>query len=164
MSEVVTLGECLVTLVAGRPGPLADATSFDRFVAGAEANVAVGLVRLGHAVTYIGRVGNDGFGEAIRRQLRGEGVDTAFLTTEPAAPNGLMIREHPGLVPAQVLYYRRDSAGSRVSAADVDAAVRAFETLRLQDEPRPAFVAKYARTNINSAMANEIIAVGTASS
>jgi hypothetical protein len=47
---------------------------------------------------------------------------------------------------------------------DVDAALRAFETLRLQDEPRPAFVAKYARTNINSAMANEIIAVGAASS
>jgi len=124
MSEVVTLGECLVTLVAGRPGPLADATSFDRFVAGAEANVAVGLVRLGHPVTYIGRVGSDGFGEAIRRQLRGEGVETAFLTTEPAAPNGLMIREHPGLIPAQVLYYRRESAGSRVSADDVDAAVR----------------------------------------
>ena len=121
-SEVVTLGECLVTLVAERPGPLADATSFDRFVAGAEANVAVGLVRLGHRVTYIGRVGNDGFGEAIRRQLRGEGVDTTFLTTEPSAPNGLMIRERPGLVPAQVVYYRRDSAGSRVSAADVDEA------------------------------------------
>lgn len=124
MSEVVTLGECLVTLVAERPGPLADATSFNRFVAGAEANVAVGLVRLGHDVTYIGRVGNDGFGEAIRRQLRGEGVDTDFLTTELAAPNGLMIREHPGLVPAQVLYYRRDSAGSRVSTTNVDDAAR----------------------------------------
>jgi len=124
MSEVVTLGECLVTLVADRPGPLSDATSFDRFVAGAEANVAVGLVRLGHTVTYIGRVGSDGFGDAIRRQLRGEGVDTAFLATESGASNGVMIRERPGLVPAQVLYYRRDSAGSHVSAADVDAAGR----------------------------------------
>jgi glycosyltransferase involved in cell wall biosynthesis len=47
---------------------------------------------------------------------------------------------------------------------DVDAAIRAFETLRLEDAPRPAFVAKYARTNINSAMANEIIAIGAASS
>jgi 2-dehydro-3-deoxygluconokinase len=125
MSEVVTLGECLVTLVAERPGPLADATSFHRFVAGAEANVAVGLVRLGHAVTYIGRVGDDGFGAAIRRQLRGEGVDTSFLATDPGAPNGVMIRERPGLVPAQVLYYRRGSAGSRVSATDVDEAERA---------------------------------------
>jgi glycosyltransferase involved in cell wall biosynthesis len=47
---------------------------------------------------------------------------------------------------------------------DVDAAFAAFETLRLEDTPRPGFVAKYARTNINAAMANEIIAVGAASS
>jgi 2-dehydro-3-deoxygluconokinase len=124
MTEVVTLGECLVTLVAERPGPLADAASFHRFVAGAEANVAVGLVRLGHSVTYIGRVGDDGFGTAIRRQLRGEGVDTTFLATDPDGPSGVMIRERPGLVPAQVVYYRRDSAGSHVSPADVDEAAR----------------------------------------
>jgi 2-dehydro-3-deoxygluconokinase len=132
MSEVVTLGECLVTLVAGRPGPLADATSFERFVAGAEANVAVGLVRLGHAVTYVGRVGDDGFGDAIRRQLRGEGVDTTFLTTDPDGPSGVMIRERPGLVPAQVVYYRHDSAGSHVSPGDVDEAAqgRAFADAR----------------------------------
>jgi glycosyltransferase involved in cell wall biosynthesis len=47
---------------------------------------------------------------------------------------------------------------------DVEAAIRAFETLRLADTPRPGFIAKYARTNINSAMANEIIAVGAAAS
>ena len=129
MTEVVTLGECLVTLVAQRSGPLADATSFDRFVAGAEANVAVGLVRLGHSVAYIGRVGGDGFGEAVRRQLRGEGVDTTYLVTDPA-PNGVMIRERPGLIPAQVLYYRRDSAGSRISPSDVDAAIGAFADAR----------------------------------
>ena len=32
-------------------------TTFERFVAGAEANVAVGLARLGHEVAFIGRVG-----------------------------------------------------------------------------------------------------------
>ena len=43
MSEVVTLGECLVALVAAGPGPLAESTVFERHVAGAEANAAVGL-------------------------------------------------------------------------------------------------------------------------
>ena len=66
MTEVVTLGECLIAFVATTPGPLAEATTFERFVAGAEANVAVGLARLGHDVAFIGRVGADGFGEAIR--------------------------------------------------------------------------------------------------
>ena len=58
MTEVVTLGECLIAFVATTPGPLAEATTFERFVAGAEANVAVGLARLGHDATYIGRVGS----------------------------------------------------------------------------------------------------------
>ena len=75
MTEVVTLGECLIAFVATTPGPLAEATTFERFVAGAEANVAVGLARLGHSVAFIGRVGADGFGEAIDARLRGEGVD-----------------------------------------------------------------------------------------
>ena len=46
--DVVTFGECLVAFVASTPGPLAEATTFERYVAGAEANVAVGLARLGH--------------------------------------------------------------------------------------------------------------------
>ena len=65
MSDVVTLGECLASFVATAPGPLAEAIGFERHVAGAEANLAVGLARLGHTVTYIGRVGADGFGTAI---------------------------------------------------------------------------------------------------
>ena len=108
MTEVVTLGECLIAFVATGPGPLAEAATFERFVAGAEANVAVGLARLGHAVAFIGRVGADGFGEAIRRRLLGEGVGqrrTSRRTTD--ATTGLMFRERRVLGPAQVVYARR---------------------------------------------------------
>ena len=122
MTSVVTLGECLIAFVATSHGPLAEAARFERFVAGAEANVAVGLARLGHDVAFIGRVGADGFGEAIRRRLRGEGVDTTWLATDPDGATGLMFRERRVLGPAQVVYARRDSAGSRLSAADVDRA------------------------------------------
>lgn len=122
MTGVVTLGECLMAFVATDPGPLSEATTFERFVAGAEANVAVGLARLGHDVAFIGRVGEDGFGEAIRRRLRGEGVDVTWLATDPDAPTAVMFRERRVLGPAQVVYSRRDSAGSRLTAADVDGA------------------------------------------
>jgi 2-dehydro-3-deoxygluconokinase len=123
MTEVVTLGECLVAFVATSPGPLAEATAFERFVAGAEANVAVGLARLGHSVAFIGRVGADGFGEAIARRLRGEGVDIADLAVDPDAPTGLMFRERRVLGPAQVVYARRGSAGSRLTPAEVERAM-----------------------------------------
>jgi 2-dehydro-3-deoxygluconokinase len=122
VTEVVTLGECLVAFVASTPGPMAEATTFERFVAGAEANVAVGLARLGHEVSFIGRIGGDGFGDAIRRRLAGEGVLTADLTTDDAGTTGVMFRERRVLGPAQVIYARRDSAGSRLSRGDVDRA------------------------------------------
>ena len=122
MAEVVTLGECLISLVAERPGPIAEVAAFSRHVAGAEANFAVGLARLVHAVGYIGRVGADGFGAAIVRRLRGEGVDVRFLHQGPEGPTGLMVRELRTLGPSEVLYYRSGSAGSRLTAAAVDEA------------------------------------------
>ena len=104
VTSVVTLGECLIAFVADEPGPLSEAVSFRRFVAGAEANVAVGLARLGRDVAFIGRVGADGFGQAIVRRLLGEGVDTTHLAVDPGAPTALMFRERRILGAAQVVY------------------------------------------------------------
>jgi 2-dehydro-3-deoxygluconokinase len=130
--EVVTLGECLAAFVATAPGPLADAITYERHIAGAEANVAVGLTRLGHAVTYIGRVGPDGHGTAILRRLRGEGVDVGHLRVEADAPTGVLFRERRALGALDVVYHRADSAGSRITPKDVDTAAAdgAFERAR----------------------------------
>ena len=119
--EVVTLGECLISLVAAEPGPLAVAATFHAYPAGAEANVAVGLARLGRRVAFIGRVGDDGLGTRIVRALRGEAVDVTGLTVDPAGPTGVMIRERRGLGPAEVFYARTGSAGSRLGPGDVEA-------------------------------------------
>ena len=120
--EVVTLGEVLGAFVATRNGPLGEATSFDFHVAGAESNAAVGLARLGHAVTFIGRLGADGIGTAALRRLRGEGVDVRFVRTEEEAPTGILIREQRSLGPSEVTYRRAGSAGSRLDVEDVNAA------------------------------------------
>ena len=42
---------------------------------------------------------------------------------------------------------------------DAGAAVQAFESLRLEDQPRPAFVAKYRRAQIAAAMADDVLAL-----
>ena len=120
--EVVTVGEALVSFVATTPGPLAEARAFERHIAGAEANVAVGLARLGHSVAFIGRVGGDGFGTAIRRHLRGEGVDVRHLVTDQEATTGIMFRERRALGAVDVLYARAGSAGSRLDPADIERA------------------------------------------
>ena len=131
-TEVVTLGECLASFVAADAGPLAEARRFTRHIAGAEANVAVGLARLGHAVAYIGRVGGDGFGTAILRALRGEGVDVRHLTIDDSARTGVMFRERRVLGAMDVVYHRAGSAGSRLTPEDVVRAVDdgVFEGIR----------------------------------
>ncbi len=82
-ADVVTLGEALVALVADEGRPLSAPGTFTPFVAGAEANVAMGLARLGRDVAFIGRVGADGLGQMVRNGLRAEGVDVQLAARRP---------------------------------------------------------------------------------
>jgi 2-dehydro-3-deoxygluconokinase len=123
--DVVTLGECLVALRAQTPGPLRESATFTRHVAGAEANFAVGLARLGHGVAFIGRTGEDAFGDAVLARLAQERVELRHLVRD-GAPTGLLVRESRRFGAAQVLYYRAHSAGSRLAVDDVE---RAGETI-----------------------------------
>ena len=51
MSEVLTIGEPMAVFASTEADvPLAVACNYDKFLAGAEVNVAVGVARLGHTV------------------------------------------------------------------------------------------------------------------
>jgi 2-dehydro-3-deoxygluconokinase len=91
-------------------------------IAGAESNLAVGVVRLGVPAAWLGRVGDDEFGRLVTMALRGQGVQTAVVV-DPSAPTGLMVKERRTARAVRVLYYRSGSAGSRLCPDDVDAAV-----------------------------------------
>ena len=117
---VVGIGEAMVLLLAEQLGPLREVTTFRRHVAGAEANVAVGLCRLGLEAGFVSRTGDDELGAAIRFRLRGEGVDTSRMIVDPEAPTGLVFREWREVGPVDVVYYRRGSAASRLSPDDLD--------------------------------------------
>jgi 2-dehydro-3-deoxygluconokinase len=120
--DVVTLGESMVLLLAEQPGPMREATTFRRYIAGAESNLAIGLSRLGQTAGWFSRVGDDEFGRAIVFRIRGEGVDTSHVVGDASAPTGLVIRERREVGPIEQVYYRRGSAASRLSPADLDAA------------------------------------------
>ena len=114
--DVVTLGEMMAVFVAEQLGALREVSTFRRFVAGAEGNVAVGLSRLGCSAGMITRVGDDEFGRAIVFRLRGEGVDTSHVVVDPEAPTGLMFRERREVGSTNVAYYRRGSAAEPAPA------------------------------------------------
>jgi len=129
--RVVTFGEAMVLLLAEPGLPLAEATTYRRQVAGAESTVAVGLARLGVPVGWFGRTGDDTLGGVVLGELRREGVDVSRARTDPA-PTGLILRDCPRGRPVEVAYYRAGSAGSRLGAADVDAAyIAGAEVLHL---------------------------------
>jgi fructokinase len=80
MTDVVTLGELLIDMVATRQNvTLFDAPAFEPKAGGAPANVAVGVRRLGKSAAFIGKVGRDDFGRGLRQTLEAEGVDTRNL-------------------------------------------------------------------------------------
>lgn len=119
---LVTLGEVMVSLSANRIGPLRGARQLDVSVAGSEANVAIGVVRLGHSASWLSRLGADEFGELVRGTLRGEGV-TVCAPADPSAPTGLMVKERRTGDVGRVLYYRSGSAASRLGPADLPLAL-----------------------------------------
>ncbi len=119
--DMVTLGETMVLLLAEQVGPMREATTFRKMVAGAETNVAIGLRRLGQTAGWIGRVGDEEFGRSVLYRLRGEGVDVTHAKVDPVAPTGMLVREQRQIGPIDVIYYRRNSAASRMTPDDLDA-------------------------------------------
>lgn len=128
--EILAFGEAMTMLVAEAPGKLADVEYFQRRIAGADTNVAIGLARLGFHVGWLSRVGDDGFGTFIRQTLEAEGLDCRHLRTAPP-PTGLVSKElaQDGADP-HVEYYRRGSAASHLAPADADADSVDFSALR----------------------------------
>ena len=116
---VVTIGESMGLIRGGRIGDFTHLGSAEIDTGGAEGNVAIGLVRLGIPVAWLGRVGDDSLGRRVVRDLRGEGVDVRAVV-DADATTGLMLKETPRFGSTTVTYYRRGSAGSRLQPSDLD--------------------------------------------
>ncbi|MFG2819951.1 sugar kinase [Kitasatospora sp. NPDC048365] len=121
MIDVLTVGETMAAFRA--EGPLILGGALRLTTAGAESNVAIGLARLGHRARWVGLVGDDEFGRLVLRTLRAEGVDTTHTAVEPAGPTGLVVFEPRVADLVRVAYYRRGSAGSRLTPEHLGAAL-----------------------------------------
>lgn len=74
---LTVIGEALVDVLSG------GMSAPESYVGGSPMNVAVGLARLGHPVTFVGRYGDDGYGRMIHEHLRANDVQ------EVLPPDGL---------------------------------------------------------------------------
>lgn len=58
---------------------------------GKGANQAVAAARLGGAVIFVARVGDDVFGREARAGFQREGIDTQYVLTDPDSPSGVAL-------------------------------------------------------------------------
>ncbi len=114
--DAICVGESMALVAPDPPGPLRDGGPLRLYAAGAEANVAVHLARMGNRAAWVGRVGADSFGAFLRDRLGAEGVDVSMVEIDSDAPTGIYFKERDGGV-NHVWYYRAGSAASRTTPA-----------------------------------------------
>lgn len=131
MSGILTMGESLGLLRAHGIGTLEHLASMDVAIGGAEGNVAIGLARLGTPATWVGIVGDDGLGQRVVRELRGQGV-RVIARVNPTAPTAVMLKENPTAGLTRVTYFRSAGAGRTLEPSDVETLVREGELTGIQ--------------------------------
>src|SRR6267378_2629334 len=121
MHDIVALGEVLLRLAVPSPARFESARALDLQIGGAEANVAAACARLGLRTAWISALPANPWGERIRRELTGHGVDCGLVHMTPNTRVGTYFLEY-GVPPrpVRVLYDRRDSAFARLTEGEVD--------------------------------------------
>ncbi|GAA1051011.1 sugar kinase [Arthrobacter russicus] len=100
------------------PDPPVGLAAADRFscgIGGAESNVAMGLAAFGVPVSWISRLGEDGFGRKILAALAQHGVDVAQVQIDRERPTGLYFKDPAAEPEHSVRYYRQGSAAAAMA-------------------------------------------------
>src|SRR5258708_13298443 len=92
---------------------------------GKGANQAVAAAKLGAQVWFVGRVGNDVFGDRAIESIAAAGVDTSFVKRDPDAPSGVALIFVDEMGQNSIVV--ASGANSKVSREDLEAARPAFE-------------------------------------
>lgn len=117
--DLIATGRIGVDLYPLQSGlTLAQVDTFAKSLGGSATNVAVAAARLGCRCALISKVGADGFGEYLREQLRGFGVDDRWLGVDARLRTPIVFCElfPPDHFP--ILFYREPSAPDMQLEAD----------------------------------------------
>lgn len=109
MARFVTFGEMMFRMSPPGRELLFQTPKLDVWLAGAEANVASGLARLGHDVGMISAVPDNDLGRAAISTLRSHGVDTGAIRFAGERMGLYFVTSGAGMRATEVIY---DRAGS----------------------------------------------------
>lgn len=119
-SGLILAGEPMGLLIAQSEGSLDSVSGYDLAVAGAEFNVAVGVARLGHRVTYMTKLGKDPFGQRIIHVLNENKIGNEFVAWSDTKNTGFMLKGRVSQGDPDIFYFRAGSAASTLSVEDVE--------------------------------------------
>jgi len=118
LGKLLAFGEVMLRLSPPGRELLFQTPRLDVWVAGAEANVATQLARLGHDVGMATMVPDNDLGRAAVTALRGHGVDVSTMLTAGERMGLYFVTSGAGLRATEVIY---DRAGSAFAEAPVEA-------------------------------------------
>jgi 2-dehydro-3-deoxygluconokinase len=113
----LAFGEIMLRLSPPGRELLLQTPRFDVWVAGAEANVATALARLGHDVAFASAVPDNDLGDAAITTLRGHGIDTTGIQRRGERMGLYFVTAGAGMRATEVIY---DRAWSSFAEAPAD--------------------------------------------
>jgi 2-dehydro-3-deoxygluconokinase len=133
MGKFLAFGEIMLRLSPPGRELLMQTPKFDVWIAGAEANVAGALARLGHEVGFASAVPDNDLGRAAIANLRGAGVDTAGIQLRGERMGLYFVTSGAGLRATDVIYDRAHSsfAETPTEAWDWDTLLAGVDRLHL---------------------------------
>lgn len=119
MAEIITIGEPMVVWIPQQTGEFNKVKTFQKGLAGAELNVAVGVKRLEHDVCYISKLGNDVYGKYILEEMKKEEIDTSAIIFDSDHLTGSYFKTKVTKGNPEVFYLRKNSAASFLNENDL---------------------------------------------
>lgn len=118
--DVIALGELLIDFtengISAQGNPM-----FEANPGGAPCNVLAMLNRLGHSTSFLGVVGKDQFGTALRQTLEQLGIDTSHLYTHPEVHTTLAFVHTFEDGDRDFAFYRNPGADMMLNESQIDA-------------------------------------------
>ena len=138
--DVTALGELLVDMIQSGLSEQGNQL-FEANPGGAPANVLAMLRKLGKRCAFLGKVGQDSFGDMLERTVREAGIDTRGLRRDPEIPTTLALVHTFPNGDRDFSFYRKPGADIRLRGEELDlervrgCRIFHFGTLSLTDEP-----------------------------
>ncbi len=140
MIDVIALGELLIDFTQVRSGD-DSVRRFEQNPGGAPANVLAVLSKFGIECAFIGKVGNDVFGEFLRKQLLDLSIDCRNLVSDPDHNTTLAFVTLDEKGDRSFSFYRNHGADTCISEEEIDlelikgCKIFHFGTLSMTHEP-----------------------------